>query len=375
MITTLAAVALALASIPGALYLVNLVRYRPAPPLRGRPGVSLVIPARDEEAHIGAAVDAALASEAVDLEVLVLDDGSTDRTAEIVRERARRDPRVRLLSGRPLPAGWNGKQHAAHTAAQEATRPWLAFADADLRLEPDALNRLVAAAEEAGADLVSGIPRQRTVGALEQLVISLIPFVLLGFLPMGRMRRSRHPSYGAGVGQLFVARAEAYHRAGGHGAIRSSRHDGLALPRAFRQAGSHTDLVDLTELATVRMYTSASEVWWGFVKNADEGLARPAPLPPVSLILVVGQVLPFALLAAAPWLPGLALLLAALAALAAMGPRLVSRRRFHHTWLAVLGHPLAILLFLAIQWHALARSLAGRPASWKGRSYALGGTP
>jgi hypothetical protein len=337
----------------------------------------VLIPARDEEGSIGAAVEAALRSEGVDLEVVVLDDSSRDGTAAIVRGIAARDPRVRLETAPPLPAGWCGKQHACAALARHARRSpgspgsLLLFADADVRLAPDGAARAAAFLAASGADLASGVPRQETVTFLERLLIPLIHFVLLGFLPLARMRRSRHPAYGAGCGQLFVARAEAYERAGGHAAIAGSLHDGLALPRAFRRAGLATDLFDATDVASCRMYHDAGEVWRGLAKNAVEGLASPGKILPVTLLLLAGQVAPPALLllAAAGLLPAWAMIPAGIGTLAGYYPRLAAARRFRQPLDGVLLHPLGILAFLAIQWTALGRHSLGRPAGWKGRSY------
>jgi Glycosyltransferase like family 2 len=372
----LALASLACALIPALVFRRNLRLYAPPPPAAGRPAVSVLIPARDEEASIGAAVEAALASRGVDLEVVVLDDGSRDCTAEIVAAIASRDPRVRLETAPPLAPGWCGKQHACAALASLARHPVLAFVDADVRLTPDGLACAAAFLEGSGAGLVSGIPRQETGTFLERLLIPLIHFILLGFLPMARMRRSVHPAYGAGCGQLFLAQRDAYERAGGHAAIRASLHDGLALPRAFRGAGIATDLFDATDVAVCRMYHSAGEVWRGLGKNATEGVASPGKIVPVTVLLLAGQVLPPLLLVLA--VAGLAALDAGWVALAvtvlAYTPRLAAAVRFRQPLDGALLHPLAILIFLAIQWTALGRRLLGKPAAWKGRRYAAGWT-
>src|SRR5262249_2659067 len=121
------------------LYLANLLVYRraPAPPPERAPVVSVLIPARNEERSITAAVESALASQGVTVEVVVLDDQSEDTTAAQVAEIARRDDRVRLLPAPPLPEGWCGKQHACHVLVGAARYPLLAFLDADVRLAPD----------------------------------------------------------------------------------------------------------------------------------------------------------------------------------------------------------------------------------------------
>jgi hypothetical protein len=374
--TALAAVGLVLAAVPGLLYLRNLALFQPPPPpdaWRPPEGVSVVVPARDEAANIGALMDSVLASVGVELELVVVDDHSSDGTDGLVRARAARDPRVRLVQAPRLPSGWNGKMHALHVGARSARYDTLVFLDADLRATPDALARLAAGLRSTRAALVSGVPQQITRSWLEALIVPLIPFVLLGFLPLGRMRRSTHPAYAAGVGQVFAARREVYRQVGGHAAIRHTRHDGLALPRVFRARGHRTDLLDLTELFRVRMYADAASTFAGFAKNADEGLGRPAVLASLGPALLLGQVLPFALLMASPWLPPAVGPLALAAVALAVGPRLVSRRRFRQPWIGALAHPLAILLLLASQVYGLARARLGHRVAWRGRREPAGG--
>jgi Glycosyl transferase family 2 len=364
------------AMLPACLFHRNVRLYAPPPAPRPDtnttpPAVAVLIPARNEAGAIRAAVEAALRSEHVTLEVIVLDDHSTDATAQIVRDIAARDTRVRLVPAPPLPPGWCGKQHACAVLATHTAQPLLVFVDADVRLAPHALARLAAFLDASGADLISGLPRQETSTMLERLLIPLIHFMLLGFLPFWRMRQSRHPAYGSGCGQLFMARREAYEHAGGHAAIRTSLHDGLTLPRAFRTAGLLTDLCDATTIATCRMYRSSRETWEGLAKNATEGLAKPALLVPATALLLGGQVLPVVLCGfgvlgkLSPWACGLA----ALGMAAAYYPRLRVVRRFDQSRLGALLHPLGIFVLLILQWYAYVRALCGRPATWKGRAY------
>ena len=149
----------------------------------------------------------------------------------------------------------------------------------------------------AGAGLVSGFPRQATETWMEWMLLPLIHFVLLGFLPLDRMRKGTDPAFAAGCGQFLMVTREAYVASGGHAEIRATMHDGLLLPRLLRQKGFRTDLADLTGLATCRMYRSAGEVWRGLAKNATEGIAAPARILPISALLFLGQVAPFLLLA------------------------------------------------------------------------------
>ena len=410
---TLALIALVLAAIPCGLFLLNVFVYRPL--VNQKTGnaepISVLIPARNEEKNIQATLAAVLANRGAEFEVIVLDDHSTDGTASIVSKFAARDARVRLESAPPLPAGWCGKQHACHVLARLAGHPLLLFIDADVRLAPDALARmsgfmsrasvldcgsplpLSAASQSARRmahsktsrsssplvnrqspivntpDLASGVPRQELGTFSERLLLPLIHFVLLGFLPMHAMRRTRWPSMSAGCGQLFIARRDAYEKCGGHAMVRASLHDGIKLPRVFRQAGFRTDLFDATDLATCRMYHTNGETWRGLGKNATEGLAAPGTIVQMTALLLGGQVLPLVLCACAPMLSAIGLVFAVVATALAFLPRLIAAALFRQSLGSALLHPLGVLALLAIQWHALARHFLGRPAEWKGRSY------
>jgi hypothetical protein len=365
MITWIAAASCFLALIPAALFLRNLSLYARLPqPGASRVRCSVLIPARNEEANIASALRSVLRSAGVELEVIVLDDASTDLTSEIVAKIAQGDPRVRLETAAPLPAGWCGKNFACHQLARLARHPLLVFMDADVRLSrSDSLARLAEFIEQSGAGLVSGVPREETHGLMEKLIIPLIHFVLLGFLPLQRMRAGMNPRFAAACGQILAVRREAYERAGGHSAIAHRIHDAVALTRRMRATGCKTDLFDGTDTFHCRMYHRASEVWDGFAKNAHEGLGSAQLIFPATLVLFGGQVLPFLLLAFAPS-P-----LALIAATAAYLPRFIAVARFRQSLLGALLHPLGVGVLVAIQWFAFFRSLSHRPAIWKGRAY------
>lgn len=360
MIPGLAIAALVLALIPAGVYWANRRHFRPPPRGAGScPPVSILFPARNEERGIAAALDAALASRDVEIEVIVLDDHSTDRTRAIVQGVAARDSRLRCIESETLPAGWCGKQFACQQLARAARHDMLLFVDADVQLAPDAVARLVQDAVSGELSLLSGIPRQRTIGWLEKLVIPLIHFVLLGYCPLFA-RQLRRPGYAAGCGQVMLVRREAYQAAGGHESIRASRHDGITLPRSFRRAGFATDICDLTGLATCRMYDSARALWQGLAKNAGEGLGSPRGIVPWTIFLLGGSVLPFVLLPCAPIPAGIAVV-------AIYSIRFDAAARFRQCWLGAILHPLGVTLLIAIQWHALFRTLTRQPIAWKDR--------
>ncbi len=373
-LTFLAVAAAVLAALPAGLMLSNLRRFHrsPAPASLPQP-VSVLVPARNEAAVIDGLIDRVLLSRGIDLELLILDDSSDDDTAARVAAWAARDQRVRLITGRPLPEGWCGKQHACQQLADAARQPTLVFLDADVRVQPETIARGVAVLEQSSAGLVSGFPLQETPPVLGWLLLPLIHFVLLGFLPLGRSRSSLSPSLAAGCGQFFITGRLAYDRAGGHAAIRSSLHDGVMLPRAYRRAGLQTDIFDASDIAICRMYETSAEVFGGLAKNATEGIGSPRTILPFTLLLAGGQVLPFVL--AGLMLTGLLsigwpTLVVAVACGLSYLPRLLAVFQFRQRFTSSLFHPLAITLFLFIQWYALIRRWLGLSTSWKGRRLA-----
>lgn len=372
-IGTAAVVSLGLAALPAMLTLVNLRAFRRSPPPRQPQAVSVLVPARNEAAAIERLVRTVLVSRAVDLEIVVLDDESTDGTGQIVTRLAEEDSRVRLVRGTPLPAGWCGKQHACATLADQARHETLVFLDVDVAVAPEAIARGLAFLDVSGAALVSGFPRQQTGSFLEWLLLPLIHFVLLGFLPITRSRVTNDVGMAAGCGQWFITRRGPYRRAGGHAAIRASLHDGIMLPRAYRRAGLATDIFDASDVASCRMYTRSLDVWKGLAKNATEGIGSPTTIMPFTLLLAGGQVLPFILVGfglASSWhgWPTWAIAAGAASVMLAYLPRLAAVGRFGQGLSSALAHPLGIVVFLAIQWFALIRRTLGFQTAWRGRT-------
>ena len=167
-------------------------------------------------------------------------------------------------------------------------------------------------------------------------------------------------------------RADAYARSGGHGAIRTSLHDGLKLPRLLRSAGSRTDLVDGTGLAWCRMYADTGSLIEGLLKNAGEGMATPAALPVWTVLLIGGHVLPWLLLVAAAlrgdWSSRF---VAALACGLSIGARALQARRCREVPFSIALHPVGMASLIALQWGALVRQVRRRPKMWRGRSYGV----
>lgn len=355
-------IALALALMPiifGTINLRRMPRLRDTPPDGTR--VSILIPARNEAGNIAACLDAALASTGCEVEVVVMDDGSTDATASIVQGYAARDARVRLVQAPSLPPGWTGKVHACARLAEAATGTHLLFIDADVRLAPHAAAAMAAHSATHRIAMVSGVPRQIIRSLGEGLTVPFINFLLICYLPFGGRAAQRKASLAAACGQLILVERRAYEAIGGHTAIKGVLHDGIALARRFRDLGHDTEIVDGTPLATCRMYEGFGHAWGGFIKNAREGMATPVGLPIWTVLLAGAHLWPWALL------PGIE---AALTICLMFALRAAVTWRTGEPWWTVPLHPFTVLVALAIQWTALVRSALGLKAGWKGRAYA-----
>ncbi len=367
--TLLVLLALVFSALPALLFWRNAKLFQTPPVILNQRAISVLIPARNEERGIAACLKSIQANSDVEWEAVVLDDHSTDNTAETVRQLAESDPRIRLEHAPELPAGWSGKQHACYVLAQHARYETLMFLDADVRLEPDALARIEGFLHTSGAALVSGFPKQETGTFLEKLIIPFINWLLLSYLPIARMRTSTQVGFGAGCGQWFCTTRAAYHEIGGHAHewVRGSFHDGIKLPRAYRSFGLKTDFCDATPLATCRMYRSAGQVWNGFAKNAREGMASPKQILIWSFLLCVGHLLPFVLLAFVPVMELWQIAVVISAVIFSLAPRIAGAIRFRQSLLSAILHPVGIVALLGIQWYATFRWAIGKPIGWRGR--------
>jgi chlorobactene glucosyltransferase len=244
------------------------VRDQAAEPSVRLPRVSVLIPARNEAATISSCVTSLLQQRYPDLEVMVLDDGSTDGTRRQLEALKVQYPQLTVIhaTGDP-PPGWNGKSFACLRLAERATGDWLLFTDADTIHEPHSVAQGITQAVALDAALLSACPYQRTNTWSERLIVSFIldfmPLVALNFKAMwhGNGRQV------VANGQYLLVHAASYRALGGHASIQSALIDDFALAQRFRTAGYTIALVDGTAMLSCRMYHTFREVWDGFSKN------------------------------------------------------------------------------------------------------------
>jgi hypothetical protein len=331
--------------------------------------VTVLIPARDEADHIETTVRSVLGQTGVrDLRVLVLDDGSTDATADIVERLCADDQRVTLIRGgdEPPPPGWLGKPWACARLADHATASVLVFVDADVVLHPHAVRAVVATLRTHDLAMVAPYPHQLAESWLERLVQPLVTWSWAATMPVRWGESSLRPSLSAANGQLLAVDAVAYRGVGGHAAVRDEVIEDVALMRALKAGGGHAATVDGSHLAECRMYDGPSAVVDGYAKSLWSAFKGPVGSVAVNALLVTAYVVP------------------AVAVLAARRPRtraiglvgygagvasrvLVARRTGERALPDALAQPASIAAFAvlnAVSWRRHARGAN----TWKGRA-------
>jgi chlorobactene glucosyltransferase len=309
----------------------------------------------------------------------VVDDRSTDATAELVARLARRDVRLRLIRGEELPDGWYGKQWACTQGYRAARGEILLFTDADTRHEPELLGRAVAALEATGADLLTVAPRQANVTLWERLVMPQI-WVLLGYrFHPSEVNRARRARDVIANGQFIMMPRASYEAVGTHAAVRGEVAEDLALAQRVWSLGKKLHFAFAERLMETRMYRDLGHLIEGWSKNVYLGGRRSYPDEPVRRALVpvalAGTML-FWLLPPALLLLGLAgpypsMLQPALLATTAsvMFWALISYGMQIPVWYG-LGYPLGALMALYIVIRSTIRG--SRKVEWKGRVYDAG---
>ncbi len=330
--------------------------------------VSVLLPARNEAARITPTLRSLLAQEGLpDMEILILDDGSTDGTADVVRQVVGSDPRVKVIDGPDdlPPPGWLGKSWACHRLAQEATGDVLVFIDADVQLSSRAIASTVHQMRSGGLDLLSPYPRQVAITPAERITQPLVVWSWVTALPIRITERSHYPSMAAAVGQFLVVDSRAYRISGGHAAIADLILEDVGVLRALKRAGFQGAPADGSAVASCRMYTSWPEIYDGYTKSVWSAV-QPSPVAYALVsVMTLAYVAPpvFAILG-----PGRAARAWGVAGYASgvLGRYVVARRTGERVWPDVLAQPASVATFAGLILASLRRHRAGT-ITWRGR--------
>jgi glycosyltransferase involved in cell wall biosynthesis len=246
------------------------------------PQVSVIVPARNEEACLGTCLESLVAQRGVTFEILVVDDHSTDRTREI----ASSFPAVRVIEAGPLPSGWTGKNNAVATGAREAKGNWLLFTDADTVHILGSLARALKEAEENGAALLSYSPEQIAVTFWEMATLPVVFAELAREYPPSKVSDPNSPAAAAN-GQYILIKREAYDAVGGHAAVAHDILEDVALARAVKRSGRKIRFRYAADAVRTRMYRNFAQLREGWTKNLALLFPNPGRLAVKSLLLWV----------------------------------------------------------------------------------------
>lgn len=354
---------------------------KPRLPPHNAPLISVCVPARNEERNIRACVEGLMAQDYPNLEVIVLDDRSTDSTSAILHELSTRNIKLKVIHGTELPPDWAGKPHALYQASAAARGEWLCFVDADTFLSPATLSSCYLKAIETKADMFTIMTFQIMGSFWEKAVMPLVMTALsVGFSP--RKVNDAQRKDAIANGQFILIKRSVYEAIGGHESVKDQIVEDKAISEQVKWNGYRLIVADGMQVARTRMYTSLPEMWEGWTKNIYLGLRdRPA-------LLWLGVFGAFVALVTALFLPIWPLLglvwyvrgggwLAALVIWESLilwsylinVRTKVAKKMDISPWYAFTT-PLGAAVFAAMMITSAIRVISGKGVTWKGRSYA-----
>ncbi len=330
--------------------------------------VSVLIPARNEEANLPSCLESVLAQGAIVSEILVYDDHSSDRTAQIIDDFAAQHPQVKRVSALPLPAGWCGKNYACMQLAKKASGDWLLFLDADARLYPNAVNRMVAEALARQVSFLSCWPKFEMQGRVEKTLMPMLNFVVFSLFPTP-LTLLRQPQFqsnsalGLGHGACLLFERSSYNSFGGHERVKDQIFEDTRISQLWRASGRAGLCLDGQEIVWLRMYSSLREIWAGFQKNFYPAFTLKFNFWLFLALHFLVFLCPFFIVAISESqlaLVGVTFILLS---------RLFLIVRFHHSPLSLFLHPLGELVLICLGLSSWWKYKTGKGVAWKGREY------
>jgi chlorobactene glucosyltransferase len=343
-------------------------------PISREPLISVLVPARNEERNIRRCIESLLSQDYQNLEIIVLDDQSTDRTGEILKELQGKysGNRLKIIEGKHLPQGWLGKNFACHQLSQEAEGDFLLFVDADTWLSPDAVRAGLSALEKTKSDFLSLFPGEVTGTIWERMVVPFLHFAPMCFLPMSLIRKSPNPLISIAIGQFMMFRRSAYRGIGGHAGVKSEVVEDIALSRRIKEFGFSPLFLDGGSMVSCRMYRNFKEVWLGFSKIIFAVFKfRLIPLLVAMSLFDALFLFPFFYLLRLffhPGYPEVVNLMILLQISAIFLLRMIHSYRFKNPGGAVL-HPFSVINLNLIALFSAYLHVSGKGVIWKGRKY------
>jgi glycosyltransferase involved in cell wall biosynthesis len=321
--------------------------------------VSILIPARNEEANIIRLLQSIEQQDYQNYEVIVLDDDSSDQTYNLCVAFAANHPQFSVVKGQPLPADWLGKNYACHQLALQARGQYFLFLDADEKIYPGLINSAVHRIQVRKLALLSLFTNQVMDTLGEKLVVPLMHYVLLNLLPIRLIYLSKNPAFAAASGQFMLFDANEYRTHRWHQMAKDRVVEDIEITKMVKTAGLKCESLLANGFITCRMYTGYADAINGFSKNFLAAFNYSVPGFLVYLLILIGGPL---LIISTLNLP----LIAMMCSLIALSRIMISFLSGQKVWYNVLLHPLQMLSLVVVGIFAIKSHLT-KNTLWKGR--------
>ena len=335
------------------------------------PFVSVLIPARNEERSIRECVESLLVQDYKKFEVIVLNDNSEDGTGLILDELRKKYKELKIIDGKPLPAGWSGKNFACHQLYKASKGEYILFTDADTEHFKDSILNSVTRAINRKADLYTLIPKMTLNTFAEKMIMPGIHFTSFTLLPYYLAETLKSPAFAMGVGPFLLFRREAYETIGGHEALKNDLVEDVRLAKNIKRFGYKVVVNKGLDILSCRMYQSFKEIWEGFSKNIFPGMGYSSlTLFSVFFVYLVLFFVPFAgamvsLVTGNDYLMYNFLYQVVLLLIM----RVIINSSFKLGFISTLLHPAGVLIISMIGFNSWRWNKVGKGSLWKGRTY------
>ena len=346
----------------------------PEPIKKSPPLVSVLIPARNEAKNIKRCVRSLLKQDYTNIEILVLDDNSSDNTGQIVKEIEKKDSRVKLITGKPLKKGWLGKSYACHQLAKYANGDYFIFTDADTLHFKKSVSNAISSLAINNLDALSIYPMQIMVTLHERMIVAFISFFVFNFLFLIFLKNSKNPFFSTGMGQFMLFKRETYEKIGGHESVKKEILEDVHISKQVKRCGYKFMIFDGSRDVYCRMYRNFNEVVSGFSKfifatfNYNIFIQLIATIIISVLFLFPFILFPLGILIFA-WPKIIMILIIAQISITLIIRIIIALRFKSRIFDAVVLHPFSILYLILISINSVFQAKLGSGVYWKGRAY------
>ena len=341
--------------------------------LKNPPLISILIPARNEAENISRCLKSLLKQDYQNLEIIVLNDNSTDATGKVVKGFAQKDSRVRLVEGAPLEDGWTGKNFAAHQLAKYAKGEYFIFTDADTMHFPKSISSAFGALITTKIDALSIYPRQLMVSFWERMSVPIINIALQCFIPFILIKKSKSPLFSTAIGQFMLFKREAYEKAGGYESIKGHLVDDIQMSKRVKKSGYKFMVFDGKNTIFCRMYKNLKGVVIGLTKSIYPAFnGNILALFSFTGLLSVSLLFPFILLPLGAFLfdwPAAIIRLIIIQIIIILVIKTMLAIRYKQKMLDILLAPVSMAVIDALIFVSFFQAKYGEGLSWKGRVY------